>query len=271
MIAIDYAMTVSGRNLSEAWAKAFAKCWDAGDHALAPETVYFDVDEEGSGWELEVPRIRQALEGQLDAFGIKSANRSSIETVAGTIFPESIWKRCRGDRQKLFQEYDSVWPNVRKCPDNCRGTYFRRLTAYGKPDDERKVNQLDKILSKWERGIRSRSSLQAGIFDPYQDHLNTRIPRFPCLQQVLFHPLGPNGSEGMTVVAFYANQLILEKAYGNYLGLFRLGRFMAGEMGLKLRGIACIASNLKLSDRSGIKRDCRPLMAVLKKELADAA
>jgi thymidylate synthase len=231
--------------------------------------VYFDVDEKDSAWELETFKIRQALEEQLDEFGIHSANQSNIETVAGTIFPDSVSKRCQGDRQKLFKEYDKMWPRIEKCPRNHRGTYFRRLTAFGKPDDGMKVNQLEQIISKWHSGNHCHSALQAGIFDPFQDHVNIRIPGFPCLQQVAFHPHGANGAEGVTVVAFYANQLLLEKAYGNYLGLFRLGRFMAGEMGLKLRNITCFASNLKLSDRSGKKRDCEPLMRALKKELAD--
>ena len=43
-----------------------------------------------------------------------------------------------------------------------------------------------------------------------------------------------------------------ERAYGNYLGLCRLGRFMAHEMGLTLSQIVCIATPAA-RDRS--KRD----------------
>jgi hypothetical protein len=270
MIAGNLIDPIRGGNLSKAWAKAFVKCWNARSNVLAPEIVCFDVEEDNCSWELETPKIRQVLEEQLDTFRVCSANQSNIETVAGTIFPESIWKRCKGDRDKLFREYDEMWPLVGKCALNRRGTYFRRLTAYGKPDDKTKVNQLKEIINKWQSDNHCHSALQAGIFDPFQDHINSRRLGFPCLQQVVFHPRGANGVDGMTIVAFYANQLLLEKAYGNYLGLFRLGRFMAGEMGLKLRSIICIASNLKLSDRSGKKRDCEALMGTLKKELADA-
>ena len=270
MITGNTLTPIQRKNLSEAWADAFVKCWKARNNILAPQTVGFDVDEESHSWNLETQGIRNALETQLDEFDIRSANQSNVETVSGTIFPESIWKSCHGDREKLFIEYDNMWPFVEKCVRNRRGTYFRRLTAYGMPNDETKVNQLNEIILKWESGNHCHSALQAGIFDPFQDHIKTRIPGFPCLQQIVFHPHGPNGSEGMTLVAFYANQLLLEKAYGNYLGLFRLGRFMAGEMGLKLRGILCVASNLKLSDRSGKKQNCRNLMKKLEKELSYA-
>lgn len=261
---------IHGRNLSEAWAKAFVKCWRRPGNVLAPQMVEFDVSEDDHLWNLETSAIRQVLDKELDKFGITSANQSNIETVAGTIFPESTWKRCQGDRDKFFKEYDMMWPLVKRCPRNRRGTYFRRLTAYGESHNAGTVNQLQQIIEKWSSGNHCHSVLQAGIFDPFQDHLNVRIPGFPCLQQVVFHPYGANGTDGMTVVAFYANQLLLEKAYGNYLGLFRLGKFMATEMGLRLRGINCVASNLKLSDRSGKKRDCRPLMEKLERELPDA-
>ena len=37
------------------------------------------------------------------------------------------------------------------------------------------------------------------------------------------------------MTGFYATQYVVERAYGNYLGLCRLGEFMAHEMGLKAR------------------------------------
>ena len=40
----------------------------------------------------------------------------------------------------------------------------------------------------------------------------------------------------------YATQDIVDKAYGNYVGLHRLGMFMAQEMGLKLDRLTCIAT-----------------------------
>ncbi len=258
---------IHGLNLSDAWAKAFLKCFSSPSGVLAPGIVSFDVDT-GVGWCLENDEIRQALDNQL---GIRadSANPSNVETVAGTIFPESIWRRCGGDRQKLFDEYDKMWPFLEKCTGNRLGNYFRRLTAFGKPDDELKVRQLEKIISFWNDGGRRHSALQASLFDPHQDHRNGPYLRFPCLQQVVFHTKGTHGSEGLEVVAFYANQILLEKAYGNYLGLYRLGRFMAGEMGLKLSGVSCIASHLTLAKSGTTKTGLASLIEILKREVSD--
>jgi len=48
------------------------------------------------------------------------------------------------------------------------------------------------------------------------------------MQQISFTPHGG----ALEVNAFYASQQFLLKGYGNYLGLLRLGTFMADQMGL---------------------------------------
>jgi hypothetical protein len=154
-----------------------------------------------------------------------------------------------------------MWPYVSKCRQNRHGTYFRRLSSFG-------TNQLKAVIETWHSGTHRHSALQSAIFDPAKDHSKARQLGFPCLQQVVFHPKGINGSEGMTVVAFYANQLLVEKAYGNYLGLYRLGKFMAGEMGLRLKGVTCIASNLSLGKHG--KKECQHLLSEIKRVLSDA-
>ncbi|CAB1059154.1 hypothetical protein D1BOALGB6SA_3912 [Olavius sp. associated proteobacterium Delta 1] len=258
---------ITGQNLSEAWARSFLLSYNASSGIIAPGIVSFPVDENNPEWNLETPGIRDALEDQLDEFGICSANQSNIETVAGTIFPESIWKRCRGDREALRETYLKMWPQIKKCKDNRWGTYFKRLISFS----DKGINQLGAILNEWTRSNKKcrRSALQAGIFDPCRDHRPGPYLGFPCLQQVVFHPIGPKGRSGMKVVALYANQLLIEKAYGNYLGLYRLGKFMAGEMGITLKRITCIATNLKRSENRR-KGDLAGLVSRLRKELPDA-
>ena len=44
----------------------------------------------------------------------------------------------------------------------------------------------------------------------------------------------------MAVNGFYAMQYLFERAYGNYLGLCRLGHFVAHELGLELVQMNCM-------------------------------
>lgn len=62
---------------------------------------------------------------------------------------------------------------------------------------------------------------------------------FPCLQQIAFAPCG---RDGLIITGFYAMQYIFERAYGNYLGLCRLGEFIAAQLGLKLVQMNCISN-----------------------------
>lgn len=237
---------ISANNLSEAWAKAFIECWNTPGLTLTPGIVQFTVD--GKHEDIEQENIRELLEKQPYYQSRKPFNHSYIETVAGTIFPQSIWSYSNNDRELFYDLYKKAWPFIKKVKDNRKGVYFYRLINYNNGEDE-PVNQLEFIINTWLSGNHRHSALQSSIFDPRYDHQKTRILGFPCLQHVVFHPNGTNGSDGLNIVGFYANQLLLEKAYGNYLGLYRLGEFMAKEMNLKLKKVICISTNLKLSKK----------------------
>jgi hypothetical protein len=49
--------------------------------------------------------------------------------------------------------------------------------------------------------------------------------------------------------AFYATQQLFVKAYGNWLGLARLGVFLAHEMGLRFDRLTCFAGLEKMDQR----------------------
>jgi hypothetical protein len=249
------SIQISGKNLSIAWAKAFLKCFDTPGGVLRQAVVHFREPNQMD--EIETPLIRTIVDSNLREPRNHLAKHSVVESVAGTIFPESIWRRSGGCRNTFFDMYTRLIPFIRKCPLNRRGLYFQRLMAYQGFEDK-PINQLRHIIETWLAGNHRLSALQAGIFDPRTDHSNSQQMGFPCLQQVVFQPNGVNGTSGLSVTAFYANQTLVEKAYGNYLGLRRLGKFMAKEMGLALKEVICVSSALKLSAKAG-KADCEAL------------
>ena len=55
----------------------------------------------------------------------------------------------------------------------------------------------------------------------------------------------------LSLNAFYATQQLFIKAYGNWLGLMRLGHFVAGETGLTFDRLNCFAGiqKMELSNR----------------------
>jgi len=200
----------------------------------------------------EDPAVREALDGLL-----KCKGRLAVEDVAFTIFPQRLWEMSRGDRSKFFRLYRETFPRWQAMnrKANGRGLYFERLTMYGRgPCDG---NQLEWILSQRDArpGVR-RSMLQATTFDPERDHTASAQLGFPCLQHVSFEPT----SVGLVMSAFYATQQIFDKAYGNYLGLSRLGAFMAHEMKMPFARLNVMVGVSKLERITKSDADLHPLI-----------
>lgn len=244
-------------NLSIAWARAFLELMKPGAGVRHPFVITIQDFDDAIG--VEDKHIRARLDQVLKQHGKKLC-----ETVAGTIFPSSMWNpMLPNDAEVLFKRYNRAWPGIKMCPQNRKGVYFRRLMSYqSKSEGSEPVNQLEVIIKTYRGGNHRKSALQASIFDPSRDHSNAPILGFPCLQQVAFTPIGENG---LSVTGFYAKQLHVEKAYGNYLGLYELGLFMAKQLGLKLMQVVCIASCLELSELKknelrGLEKDLQTLL-----------
>jgi len=166
---------------------------------------------------------------------------NNINTVANTIFPLSLYKLARYDRGSFFSNYLSLVPRMKAIDTrNKNGIYFERLIDF---DGTRNINQLEFIIREFtgRAGVR-RSLLQASVFDPRRDHTRQAQVSFPCLQHVSFTYQGSK----LYVNAFYATQQLFDKAYGNLLGLVRLGNFMGREMDLTLAGVNCYVGVEKL-------------------------
>jgi hypothetical protein len=109
----------------------------------------------------------------------------------------NLWQRdAINNDVALYARYEAIWPKIRQCRLNRRGVYFRRLTAFRPNDDpaHEPVNQVAIIINNLRKGLRRRSALQAGIFDPTHDHLPTTILGFRLLRRICGSP--PQETEG---------------------------------------------------------------------------
>ena len=227
------SLVVSSDSLSSAWASVFLASLKSS--RLIPTMV--TVDALGHDTPLEDAAFRDMLDAKLDELGLQSCR-----TVANTIFPVALWDPTR-PADELYGAYFGMLPRLRRHAKNRRGLYFERLVDFGSGGAAGTGrNQLQHIIDTWRRGNHRRSALQAAVFDPMRDHVHSPRLGFPCLHQVAFLADG----EEMVVVGYYGLQWILERAYGNYLGLIRIGEFMAHEMGLRLTRMVCVAGSSSL-------------------------
>jgi hypothetical protein len=224
-------------NLSLAWAELFLALMErsGGELDLAVTTIE-DFDRGLNP--VEVKPIRSRLDAEL-----AELSGRNVSDVADTIFPFSLWNPNAKDAgEAVYKRFARIWPRLRKRSRlNAKGMYFQRMVAY----NDRKggaVNQLQHVIETYKKGNHRRSALQVSIFDPIEDHSDARISGFPCLQQVAFTPM----PDGLTVTGQYILQYAVDRAYGNYLGLCRLGHFMSAEMGVPLKRVVCISNYVKL-------------------------
>jgi thymidylate synthase len=243
---------IEANNLSLAWGKAVQLISEPGRKEVAPLIVSVTgFNPEGTF--AEDAAIRKALDVLL-----RSKGSETVETVANTIFPVALWNPA-GSRKQLFERYKRIGPRVHKASrKNRRGIYFERMIANGA---EGRENQLDFVIHTYRsrKNVR-RSLLQVAIFDPKKDHSAAALLGFPCLQHVTFAPT----AQGLSVNAFYATQYLVKRAYGNYVGLCRLGRFVAHELGIPLARVTCYTGVAELDVN---KKEIKPILAAIDREI----
>lgn len=233
-------MIFNGTSLTEGWLKVLVYMSENKTWEVSPAITKFPTN-------AEHPEYQADLEDDLNHY-LDSVNQPHIRTTAGTIFPDSL----AGGKVSVFDRFDKAWKYIKQDHRNNKGHYFRRLVAYNEQNGKR-VNQLKHIIETYNgiedkrRPVHRRSALIALTFDPTLDHTAQPQRGFPCLQQVCFVP---KKNRTMSLNAIYATQHLDDRAYGNYLGLLNLGRFMAGEMNLELTEINCIASILRIGTMS---------------------
>jgi len=227
---------ITEQSLSRAWLRAVALANTSPRKEVS--TLIVNLENLAGGNLAEDDSIRNKLDE-----GLESNGNFSVATVANTIFPTSL-RKPHESRQDFFNRYIRVWPRINAIKQNRRGTYFQRLIAYPQVAVGA-FNQLDFVISAYSSGTRRRSALQCAILAPSMDLNATPFQGFPCMQQVAFIPEGENG---LRVSALYPMHYLWARAYGNYLGLLNLGRFMAAEMGLELTALTCVALVAKLDE-----------------------
>jgi hypothetical protein len=222
---------IDSNSISDVWSKAVVLATNRPGHEV------MDLNVTVTGLDRGGPDENADMRSLLDDM-LSTAGMASVETVANTIFPNSFWNP-RKPKEELFTRYMKAFPKIRRHPANRRGTYFERMINYPTENAE-KFNQLKQVFETYLAGNHRRSALQASVIVPWRDLNNARQQGFPCMQQVAFIPT--TATKTLKIVGFYPHQYLFQRAYGNYLGLIRLGRFAAHEMHLTLSAMTCVST-----------------------------
>lgn len=196
-------------------------------------------------------RIHRAAGDLLEQLGLPP-----VSTVANTIFPQAMAQQTP-DIAELTDRYLKVLPDLKRLDShNRRGTYFSRLIAY--PAASGPVNQIERVITNLRTELASDAPMSAryetslqvpdgqhpdspatqDVAAPVQDPGRDNHPRgFPCLSFLSFQ----HDKTHLHAVAHYRYQYLMQRGLGNYLGIARLMRYIAGHTGLQPGALTVIA------------------------------
>lgn len=183
---------------------------------------------------------------------------NSVETVANTIFPLAL-ARQSSDHVQLADRYRAMYPTLKRLDiGNRRGTYFGRLVAY--PAGGQSFDQLNDLISKLGAELRTRgpkSSRYEVSFEPvenqrgevesetavvYAPGRDRNAMSFPCLSFCSFQLDG----DLLHMVAHYRSQYLIQRGYGNYLGLGRLLGYVSDTVGIQTGELLVVAGGARV-------------------------
>ena len=258
----------SAESLSEAWLRALeAAAGSAGGRVV---NLVMTVTDPAAD---EVQLIRGGLDRHL-----RHLDTQSVDTVAETVFPRSLYTRpcvdwapdlpqgradeIDGYAEDLYADYSSMLPLLRTCHSNRLGTYFSRMISW--PGREPGgMNQLDLLIQRLRqvrtRGQATVNTLDVDLSADSQDPAmlfggaqvyaasDRRSRGFPCLVHLDFSLL--NGI--LHCAAVYRHHYLVTKAYGNLLGLSWLMEFICRQTGFKMGELVVLAG---LADSKDLPR-----------------
>ena len=183
-----------------------------------------------------------------------------IEAVRNTIFPAAYARRFP-QPAALADYYRSQYPTIKRVSKkNRRGTYFGRMVSYPLGDEsfDQLTDRVEKLTAQ-QAGSHKSSMYELNIWRPGDLPTGTG---FPCMTFMSFHL--DNGRLYLT--AHYRNQFLVERAYGNYLGLAQLQCYIARAVGLEVAELMVVAGHATVDTPGGatisaVKRlieDARP-------------
>jgi len=185
------------------------------------------------------PTDETAMRSVVD-HSLRARKLQDTQTVANTIFPAGL---ARLSAAAIYDTYRTKsFPVLRRLRQNQRGTYFMRLIANSHYPA---LNPLDEVVQKMRHEIeRGRGIVRCAYELPVYDATSDGKMRmgFPCLSHISLKI----DDAHLHLTALYRNQRQFERAYGNYLGLARLQRFICRETGLAVGDLVCHATHAEL-------------------------
>jgi hypothetical protein len=187
----------------------------------------------------------------------------SVLTVAGTIFPQGLYRRHGADG--LDKRFLTIMKRAKK--KGTWGTYAMRMMQRRSRDPADTFNPLEQVIFKlkrastpgegkpyesvYEMGVHLAEDLEEEPFELAACELPTfdsaldggMVSNMPCLSHLTFKL---TDAKSVDLTAIYRSHYYVQRALGNLIGLTHLLAFVAEQAELEVGQLTCISTDATL-------------------------
>ncbi|MCI0723921.1 MAG: hypothetical protein L0338_33930 [Acidobacteria bacterium] len=181
-----------------------------------------------------VTKVVDALAGQADTM-------STMEN-ANAIWPYVLARPGEkiGATMERIKKFGV--PVIKAANNNRKDSYVERVVAWRSRDDGERVPQLENMISRMRsesgNAAPKTSAYEIAIFSP---GLDAGYMGFPCLSHLSFKL--DSERQRIYLTALYRNHHFVTHGYGNFLGLGRLMKFVADQVGYSVGEFVSVSTH----------------------------
>jgi thymidylate synthase len=177
----------------------------------------------------------------VDLLADEAQTMSTMEN-ANTIWPHILARPGKEFDVTIKRVRDFAVPLIKVANNNRKDSYVERLVAWRGKDGGERVSQLENVIGRMRNEVGNKapksSSYEIAIFSP---GLDAGYMGFPCLSHLSFKLDAEQ--EKIHLTALYRNHHFVTHGYGNFLGLGRLMKFVAVQVGYGVGELVSVSTH----------------------------
>jgi thymidylate synthase len=177
----------------------------------------------------------------VDALAKETGAISTMEN-ANAIWPHVLAPPGQDFSKTMKRMKEFAAPLIKEANSKHADSYLERLLAWRSKEGGSTVPQLEKIIDRMKKEIDNpapkSSAYDLAIFSA---GLDPGYMSFPCLSHLSFKL--DVSQQKVHLAGLYRNHHFISHGYGNFLGLGRLMRFVAAQVGCGVGELLCVSTH----------------------------
>ncbi len=177
----------------------------------------------------------------VDLLARETNSKSPMEN-ANSIWPHVLAPPSQSLEETMAKMAKLAASTMKEANPRHSDSYIERLVAWRSKDGGERIPQLEKIINRMcteiTNGAPKSSSYELSIFSP---GLDAGYMSFPCLSHLSFKL--DSELKQIHLTAIYRNHHFVSHGYGNFLGLGRLMKFVARQVGCNVGELMSVSTH----------------------------